>query len=101
MFPKAIRFSLFYLLPLALLLYSMQASRSLFQTGIKLKGQPGQTGIAKTRPFLNVWSDRQQQSPLSTTASQASSPEPKMADAPKSFFDFTTKNGKALSFIAQ
>jgi hypothetical protein len=39
----------------------MQASRSLFYTTIKLQGQPVVTGISKSRPFLNIWSDRDQQ----------------------------------------
>ncbi|KAI9791528.1 MAG: hypothetical protein M1833_001512 [Piccolia ochrophora] len=34
----------------------MQASRSLFQTGIKLNKQPSPpTGIRKSIPFLNIW----------------------------------------------
>ncbi|KAI9858468.1 MAG: hypothetical protein M1824_004335 [Vezdaea acicularis] len=38
----------------------MQGSRSLFQTGIKLNSQPAgaPTGISKSRPFLNVWANR-------------------------------------------
>lgn len=55
----------------------MQASRSLFQTGIKIGNQPAVTGITKSRPFLNTWA----------TPKQSAQTQRNMASA-TSFYDF-------------
>jgi len=72
----------------------MQASRSLFQTGIKLQGQPAATGITKSRPFLNIWSDKDQFSSSSRPFHQQ---RRTMASA-TSFFDFTPKDKKGTPY---
>jgi hypothetical protein len=64
----------------------MQGSRSLFQTGIKLQGQSASTGISKTRPFLNIWSEKQGNLPTSQSQQKRN-----MASA-TTFFDFTPKD---------
>jgi hypothetical protein len=64
----------------------MQGSRSLFQTGIKLQGQSASTGISKTRPFLNIWSDKQDNLPNFKSQQKRN-----MASA-TTFFDFTPKD---------
>jgi hypothetical protein len=74
----------------------MQASRSLFQTGIKLKGQPAATGIAKSRPFLNIWGDKDQ---ISTSPRPSHQQHRTMASA-TSFFDFTPKDSTSHQFLS-
>lgn len=71
----------------------MQGSRSLFQTAIKLQGQPAVTGISKTRPFLNVWSDKDQ-TRQKTPANQQTR---NMASA-TSFYNFTPKDKKGAEY---
>jgi hypothetical protein len=66
----------------------MQGSRSLFQTGIKLQGQPGATGISKTRPFLNVWSSKDNINSKKHQAAAASTSSKSMASA-TSIYDFS------------
>lgn len=68
----------------------MQASRSLFQTGIRLQGAPANTGISKTRPFLNIWSDKDQ-SPQNPSSLPSPQQKRTMASA-TTFFDFTPKD---------
>ena len=71
----------------SLYIFYMQGSRSLFQTGIKLQGQSAPTGITKSRPFLNVWSNLGQLENTSAPQQQQHT----MASA-TSFFKFTPKD---------
>ena len=70
----------------------MQASRSLFQTGIKLKGQPVATDITRSQPFINVWIIKDRPS-LSRPTSQQQ--RRTMASA-TTFYDFTPKDSTSL-----
>lgn len=79
----------------------MQASRSLFQTAIKLENpaanQPN--GITKHRPFLNLWSNTALSSVerARKASTSSSSSDFKMAAA-TSFFDFTPKDKKGTEY---
>jgi hypothetical protein len=70
----------------------MQASRSLFQTGIKLKGQPVATGITRSQPFVNAWIIKDQPSLSRPTYHQQ---RRTMASA-TTFYDFTTKDSTSI-----
>ncbi|KAF7503580.1 hypothetical protein GJ744_003608 [Endocarpon pusillum] len=73
----------------------MQPSRSLFQTAIKLQGRPANTGISKTRPFLNVWTNQQQtenKTPIFQPQQRRT-----MASA-TTFFDFKPKDKKGQPY---
>ena len=66
----------------------MQASRSLFQIGIKLKGQPVATGITRSQPFGNAWIIKDQPSLSRPTSHQQ---RRTMASA-TTFYDFAPKD---------
>jgi hypothetical protein len=71
----------------------MQASCSLFYTGIKLQGRLAVTGISKSRPFLNIGSDSDQQRQAQPGFLQR---RRGMASA-TTFFDFEPKDSALLS----
>lgn len=76
----------------------MQASRSLFQTAIRLDNPAANqyNGVRKTRPFFNVWSNHPSQlRRLSTDSSPP--PSIKMASA-TTFWDFTPKDKKDTEY---
>lgn len=56
----------------------MQASRSLFQTGIKIGNQTAATGIRNSRPFLNTWA----------ASGSPRTPTKKTMSSATSFYDF-------------
>ena len=67
----------------------MQASRSLFQTGIKLQGQPASSGIARTRLLLNVCNNQQ---PTETSTHTFQPQQRRTMASATTFFDFTPKD---------
>jgi hypothetical protein len=70
----------------------MQASRSLFQTGLKLKGQPVATGITRSRPFVNAWIIKDQPFLSRPTSHQ----QCRIMASATTFYDFTPKDSTSL-----